>query len=87
MRLREFAQQADVRAIDNAIARGSQPPAKMPDKPVNIANILSYLRRGDWRTAILAGAITMAPELKPYLTPEQNKVLKYAINTYGAVNF
>ena len=84
MRLREFAQQADVRAIDNAIDKAAQPPAKMP---ANLTNVLKYLAKGDWRAAILAGAITMAPELKPYLTPEQNKVLKYAVNTYGAANF
>lgn len=96
MRLQEFAQQADVRAIDNAIDKAAQPPAKPLAKPpakplakmspINI-NILKYLAKGDWRAAILAGAITMAPELKPYLTPEQNKVLKYAVNTYGAANF
>ena len=127
MRLQEFAQQADVRAIDNAIARGTtpptaptappaptgsaalnpnapganpattiptgglknqanqaQPPAK---KPANLTNVLKYLAKGDWSGAILAGALTMAPELKPYLTPDQWRVLNYAINTYGAINF
>ena len=84
MRLREFAQQADVRAIDNAIDKVAQPPAKMP---ANLTNVLRYLARGDWQGAILAGALTMAPELKQYLTPDQWRVLNYAINTYGAVNF
>jgi len=104
MRLREFAQQADVRAIDNDIDKAAtaiptgglenpanqakpapaQPPAKM--SPINI-NILRYMARGDWQGAILAGALTMAPQLKPYLTPDQWRVLNYAINTYGAVNF
>jgi hypothetical protein len=84
MRIYEITQQADVRAIDNAIARAAQPPAKMP---ANLTNVLGYLAKGDWRAAILAGAITMAPELKQYLTPDQWRVLNYAINTYGAANF
>ena len=50
MRLQEFAQQADVRAIDNAIDKAAQPPAKMP---ANLTNILTYLAKGDWQSAIL----------------------------------
>ena len=72
MRLKEFAEPAQEKGTANAVL---------------IRTLLNYISKGNWAGAITAGAITAAPQLKPYLTTDQWRVLNYAVNTYGAANF
>ena len=62
-------------------------PEKGPANALLIRTLLNYISKGNWAGAVTAGAITAAPQLKPYLTTDQWRVLNYAVNTYGAVNF
>ena len=72
MRLKEFADPALEKGTANAVL---------------IRTLLNYISKGNWAGAVTAGAITAAPQLKPYLTTDQWRVLNYAVNTYGAANF
>jgi hypothetical protein len=72
MRLKEITEPAPEKATANAVL---------------IRTILNYISKGNWAGAVAAGAITAAPQLKPYLTVDQWRVLNYAVNTYGAANF
>jgi hypothetical protein len=54
---------------------------------LTIQSIAKYIQAGNWPKAIAMGAITLAPQLDPLLTADQKRVLHYAVNTYGAVNF
>jgi hypothetical protein len=62
-------------------------PEKGPTNALLIRTLLNYISKGNWAGAVTAGAITAAPQLKPYLTTDQWRVLNYAVNTYGAANF
>jgi hypothetical protein len=62
-------------------------PEKGPANALLIRTLLNYISKGNWAGAVTAGAITAAPQLKPYLTTDQWRVLNYAVNTYGAANF
>ena len=73
-------------ARDDLLAR-QKPPEKSTANAVLIRTLLNYISKGNWAGAITAGAITAAPQLKPYLTTDQWRVLNYAVNTYGAANF
>lgn len=72
MRLKEFEEPALEKGTTNAVL---------------IRTLLNYISKGNWAGAITAGAITAAPQLKPYLTTDQWRVLNYAVNTYGAATF
>ena len=69
----------------------TEPAEPAPEKAtVNgmlIKSLLSYIQAGNWPKAIMMGAISAAPQLKPYLTTDQWRVLNYAVNTVGAVTF
>ena len=54
---------------------------------LTVKAILTYIQAGNWPKAILSGALTVAPQLKQYLTTDQWRVLNYAVNTMGAVTF
>ena len=73
-------------ARDDLLAR-QKPPEKSTANAVLIRTLLNYISKGNWAGAVTAGAITAAPQLKPYLTTDQWRVLNYAVNTYGAANF
>jgi hypothetical protein len=62
-------------------------PEKNTANAMLVRTILNYISKGNWPGAVAAGAITAAPQLKPYLTGDQWRVLNYAVNTYGAANF
>jgi hypothetical protein len=62
-------------------------PEKATMNGMLIRTLLNYISKGNWAGAVTAGAITAAPQLKPYLTTDQWRVLNYAVNTYGAANF
>jgi len=62
-------------------------PEKNTANAVLIRTLLNYISKGNWAGAVTAGAITAAPQLRPYLTADQWRVLNYAVNTYGAANF
>jgi hypothetical protein len=62
-------------------------PEKGPVNGMLIRSILGYIQAGNWPKAIMMGAISAAPQLKPYLTGDQWRVLNYAVNTVGAVTF
>ena len=84
MRLKEFTTGQNAR--DDLLAR--QAPVEKPS--VNgtvLKTIANYISRGNWAGAITAGAIAAAPQLKPYLSTDQWRVLNYAVNTYGAASF
>ena len=73
-------------ARDDLLAR-QKPPEKSTMNGMLLKTLLDYISKGNWAGAITAGAITSAPQLKPYLTADQYHVLMYAVNTYGAANF
>ena len=84
MRLKEFTTGQNAR--DDLLAR--QAPVEKPSvNGMVLKTIANYIRQGNWAGAITAGAITAAPQLKPYLSTDQYRVLNYAVNTYSAVNF
>ena len=62
-------------------------PEKTTVNVLLIKNLVGYIQAGNWPKAIMIGAISAAPQLKPYLTGDQWRVLNYAVNTVGAVNF
>ena len=62
-------------------------PEKSTANAVLLRTLLNYISKGNWAGAVTAGAVTAAPQLKPYLTTDQWRVLNYAVNTYGAANF
>ena len=74
-------------ARDDLLARQKPAQEKGTANAVLIRTLLNYISKGNWAGAITAGAITAAPQLKPYLTTDQWRVLNYAVNTYGAANF
>ena len=73
-------------ARDDLLAR-QQPPEKSTMNGMLLRTLLDYISKGNWAGAITAGAITFAPQLKPYLTTDQWRVLNYAVNTWGAASF
>ena len=74
-------------ARDDLLARQKPALEKGPANAVLIRTLLNYISKGNWAGAVTAGAITAAPQLKPYLTTDQWRVLNYAVNTYGAATF
>ena len=72
MRLKEITEPAPEKSMVNGML---------------IKNLLSYIQAGNWPKAIMMGAISAAPQLKPLLTTDQWRVLNYAVNTVGAVTF
>ena len=54
---------------------------------VDTKNVLSKIAKGDWRGAILAGALGVVPQLKDSLTADQFDMLTHAANTQGAADF
>lgn len=54
---------------------------------VNAALLARMIAQGNWKGAIISGAIQQKNELDPYLTSDQKRVLNYAVNTYGAASF
>jgi hypothetical protein len=84
MRLKEFTTGQNAR--DDLLAR--QAPVEKPSvNDMVLKTIANYISRGNWAGAITAGAIAAAPQLKPYLSTDQYRVLNYAVNTYSAANF
>jgi hypothetical protein len=73
-------------ARDDLLLR-QKPPEKSAMNGAVLKTLLNYISKGNWAGAITAGAITSAPQLKPYLTTDQWRVLNYAVNTYGAASF
>ena len=73
-------------ARDDLLAR-QKPPEKSTMNGMLLRTLLDYISKGNWAGAITAGAITFAPQLKPYLTTDQWRVLNYAVNTWGAASF
>lgn len=73
-------------ALDDLLLR-QKPPEKSAVNGMLLRTLIDYISKGNWAGAITAGAITAAPQLKPYLTTDQWRVLNYAVNTWGAANF
>ena len=74
-------------ARDDLLARQNPALDKSAVNGAVLKNLANYISKGNWAGAITAGAITFAPQLKPYLTTDQWRVLNYAVNTYGAASF
>ena len=73
-------------ARDDLLAR-QQPPEKSTMNGMLLRTLLDYISKGNWAGVITAGGLTFAPQLKPYLTTDQWRVLNYAVNTWGAASF
>jgi hypothetical protein len=54
---------------------------------VDLKGILGKISQGDWKGAILAGALGVVPQLKDSLTGPQFDMLTHAANTQGAADF
>ena len=53
----------------------------------DIKSVLSKISQGDWKGAIMAGALGLVPQLKDSLTGAQFDMLKHAADTQGAADF
>ena len=73
-------------ARDDLLAR-QKPPEKSTMNGMLLRTLLDYISKGNWAGVITAGGLTFAPQLKPYLTTDQWRVLNYAVNTWGAASF
>ena len=65
----------------------TEPAEKPTANALLIKTLVNYIKQGNWAGAVTAGALTLAPQLKPHLTTDQWRVLNYAVNTYGAASF
>jgi hypothetical protein len=54
---------------------------------VDLKGILGKISQGDWKGAIMAGALGLVPQLKDSLTGAQFDMLKHAADTQGAADF
>lgn len=62
-------------------------PEPTDQKAVNTALLVQMIKQGNWRGAIISGAIGQKDAVMPYLDTDQKRVLNYAVNTYGAASF
>ena len=83
MRIREITESRPEPTIQDLVATGGQEAKDFLDQK----KIIKAVQQGDWKTAILTGALNSVPALKPYVTPRQYELLSLAANTWEAVDF
>jgi len=83
MRIHEITESRPEPTIQDLVATGGQEAKEFLD----LRKIIKAVQQGDWKTAILTGALNSVPALKPYVTPRQYELLNLAANTWDAVDF